>query len=423
MTVWAVDGAAGYGKTYRLMQMLEQVLTERPLQERQRVLALTYMHGSRRRLDARLRSVPGLHGHFECITVDSLAWRLRQRWRSLSETLGLPPPLAAAPTFEVECERAAVLLSQATVQRWMAASFPIVVVDEAQDLTVPRLSMVASLSTARILLAADEFQCLEASLRPNPLAQWLPTVCSPATLAKPQRTSVQALLDAATAIRNGAPPVARDKLKIMAGPSVPLASAMIASAIKWSGGGSVAVISPSLSGNFVREAVQRVQAGPCGKNKDIGPYRIRWEVSERDELAQYSAKLQLPQVCTISVAVEVLKAMPRSGPVQLTMDWLKRSMNLTGRSETTADEVMERLKKYVSLRRHHVNHSAVGLLAMTVHQAKNREFDGVIVMWPYTVKGDDEAKRRLLYNAITRARRWCTVIVQSKEMLGKSPFA
>jgi DNA helicase IV len=105
------------------------------------------------------------------------------------------------------------------------------------------------------------------------------------------------------------------------------------------------------------------------------------------------------------------------------VDWLKRIRNATGRNETTAAEVMERLKRYVTLRRHHASRFDGGLLAMTVHQAKNREFDGVVVMWPYTVKADDEGKRRLLYNAVTRARRWCTVIVQSPDMLKAAPFA
>lgn len=405
------------------MQMLEQALAEQPMKDGQRVLALTFMHGSRRRLDARLRLVPGLCGRYECITIDSLAWRLRQRWRSLGEFMGLPPPQATVPSFEIECELASKLLSQLIVQRWMAASFPIVVVDEAQDLTVPRLSMVASLSASQLFLAADEFQCLESSLRPNPLAQWLPTVCQPKSLPKPWRTNVQALLDAATAIRNGAPPVVQGKFRILPGPSFPLASALLASAIKWSGGGSVAVITPSLSGNYVSETVRRVQTGPCGKNKDIGPFQIHWEESEREEIAKYDGKLQLPEACSIPIALEQLSAMPRSGPVEQTMDWLKKLMNTTGKSETTAAEVMARLKRYVSMRRHHVVRYDAGLQAMTVHQAKNREFDGVVVMWPYTVKGDDEAKRRLLYNAVTRARRWCTVIVQSKDMLSHAPFA
>lgn len=60
---------------------------------------------------------------------------------------------------------------------------------------------------------------------------------------------------------------------------------------------------------------------------------------------------------------------------------------------------------------------------MTVQQAKNREFDGVIVIWPFQVGGDDEQKRRRLYNAVTRARRWCSVIVQNEVILKSPPFS
>lgn len=59
---------------------------------------------------------------------------------------------------------------------------------------------------------------------------------------------------------------------------------------------------------------------------------------------------------------------------------------------------------------------------MTIHQAKNREFDRVIVLWPHEVAGDDERKRRLAYNAITRARYEAIVIVQDEERVGCTPF-
>ena len=61
-------------------------------------------------------------------------------------------------------------------------------------------------------------------------------------------------------------------------------------------------------------------------------------------------------------------------------------------------------------------------MAMTIQQAKNREFDHVIVIWPYTIPDDDEQKRRLLYNAITRAQRSCQILVQAQELLNAPPF-
>ena len=45
MTLFAVEGAAGCGKTFRLMEALGEALGATPLKEGQRVLALTFMHG------------------------------------------------------------------------------------------------------------------------------------------------------------------------------------------------------------------------------------------------------------------------------------------------------------------------------------------------------------------------------------------
>jgi hypothetical protein len=59
----------------------------------ERVLALSFMHGARQRLDSRLREINGLSGRYRAVTVDSFAWRLVQRWRRLAASLGhaIPP--------------------------------------------------------------------------------------------------------------------------------------------------------------------------------------------------------------------------------------------------------------------------------------------------------------------------------------------
>jgi hypothetical protein len=64
---------------------------------------------------------------------------------------------------------------------------------------------------------------------------------------------------------------------------------------------------------------------------------------------------------------------------------------------------------------------------MTINQAKNREFDGVIILWPFEVGGDLDSQRRRLYNALTRAQRWAVVIVQDNpkgaSRLSVAPFS
>ncbi len=63
---------------------------------------------------------------------------------------------------------------------------------------------------------------------------------------------------------------------------------------------------------------------------------------------------------------------------------------------------------------------------MTIHQAKNREFASVLILWPMTLRDDGELQRRLLYNAVTRAKNAATVIVQdpapTNSRLARPPF-
>ena len=64
---------------------------------------------------------------------------------------------------------------------------------------------------------------------------------------------------------------------------------------------------------------------------------------------------------------------------------------------------------------------------MTINQAKNREFEGVILLWPIRVHEEIVSQRRKIYNALTRAKRWAIVIVQESgkgvARLEKPPFS
>jgi len=419
MTLFAVEGAAGCGKTFRLMEALGEALGATPLQEGQRVLALTFMHGARRRLNEKLRSVPGLKGRFECVTVDSFAWRLLRRWRGLATALGVQP---LRDQYDAQCDAAGVLLERSEVLGWAVASFPIVLVDEAQDLKPQRLRMLCALAqSARTLIAADEFQCLDAGLRPNPLIGWMRNACEPEVLNQVRRTNVQALLAAATAIRGGAAPVAGNGFRILAAQGVPVAAAMLASAIRWRGGGRVAVITPSLQGGFARNVVRRVCENSCGAQRN-GPYAIRWERSEQDETAALIDGFQLNGVASMTDALGALEALPQSGPVREACIWVRHQARAQGRTEFSRADIEAVITRQVAVRRQRYGTDNYDFAAMTVQQAKNREFEGVFVLWPYQIGGDAEHKRRLLYNALTRAQRWCTVVAQNADLLQAAPF-
>jgi hypothetical protein len=421
MTLFAVEGAAGCGKTFRLMAELGGTLVAIPLQDGQRVLALTFMHGARRRLNDKLRDMDGLRGRVGCVTVDSFAQRLVRRWRGLATALGVPT--LSADQYDAQCDAAGLLLERPEVVAWVAASFPVVLVDEAQDLEPQRLRMISALAgPTTLLLAADEFQCLDPALRPSPCAAWLRKACEPVALTKVHRTDVPDLLAAATAIRAGNAPTSARRFRILPAKGLPMAAVFLANAIAWRGCGNVGVITPSLRGAFARDVVERVCQRACGKHGN-GPYTIRWERSDDDEVKSLLAGLNLGDGATLTETVAAIRGLPESGAVRETINWVRRQARAAGVTSFARNDVAAVLASRVAMRRQRLGVDKTMFAAMTVQQAKNREFDGVVVLWPFQVGGDAEHKRRLLYNAITRARRWCTVIVQSEELLKSPPFA
>ena len=320
--------------------------------------------------------------------------------------------------------RHAILLEQPAVSSWAARSFPVVLVDEGQDLHPQRLRMLTSMpDVTDLLVAADEFQCLDPTLKPNPVISWMQATTQPQVLTQVHRTNVSGLLNAATAIRGGQAPVdVGQHFKVMVGATAPLAATMVSNAIGWHGGTrDVAIITPSRTGGFTQQVVDRV--GTTASNQGNGPYSIPWEGSDDDETRAITAGFNMDVETSGATALAALHLLPRLGPIQQTIAWVNRQMHAAGRTDFTRIEIETMIGRFVTMRRQHGGSPSRRFTAMTVHQAKNREFDGVVVIWPHTVAGSVDQKRRLLYNAVTRARKWCNVIVQSQNIRNAPPFS
>lgn len=419
MTIHAFTGGAGCGKTHMLMASLSAYLDATPLHSGQKVLALTFMHGSRRRLEERLGMLQSLRGRAECMTIDSFAWRLIRRWRSLTAALGF---VNIEPSeHERVCEAASALLKIKEVQSWVVMTFPILVVDEAQDMTVDRLGMVAGLANRlEVFVAADEFQCLSEELRPNPACVWLSQVCVPEELTQPHRTNVDELLNAARAIRAGEAPKSENYFKVALTPRSPLAGAWINSNLSWYGGGkSVAIITPML-GAFAIAALTWAAANKT--KKGAGPYSIPWEQSEAKAATDYLATIQLDNQADSPSIAAVLLAAGDARVASDVIEWLEIQRRTKAKVEFSRNEVEKIVAQSFAQRRQSQRSGVRGWKGMTVHGAKNREFDNVIVLWPAGVGGSDEQKRRLLYNAVTRAKERCIVLVQATAHISLPPF-
>lgn len=103
-------------------------------------------------------------------------------------------------------------------------------------------------------------------------------------------------------------------------------------------------------------------------------------------------------------------------------EWMNTQKRVRSKETFSKIEIEKNIKQAFSRKRRLPRADENNWRGMTVHGAKNREFDNVIVLWPAAVVGSDDHRRRLLYNAITRAKQRCLVLVQAKSCLNKPPF-
>ncbi len=420
-------GGAGTGKTTSLLRELENHLAANPLTPGQRVLALTFMHGSRHRLAERLAK-SSARRHCECMTLDRFAWEISRRWRSrLRAGGGLLPLDLEAPDYDATCEAAGKLLAVPDVAQWIAACYPVIVLDEFQDCSPVRLALAQSLhGRVTMLIAADDFQNLNLTDE-CPAVAWLRSlnVCEELTVNR--RTANADLIAAAQALRAGAPlpPGANQSLKLISAPSPAVAASFISQTIAPASGKDVVLLSATRSGSskWVGTVIELVMTKQYGQQK-AGPVPIKWE-STADSLAETTmAALGIADGNGQTGAAAIL-ALPRSPVATQLNRWVEHQRRVMGRAEFGAGEVRFQVKRAVQHVRSYGTLPKSGRSAMTIHQAKNREFPVVILLWPFQVVGDPALARRWLYNAITRAKRRAIVIVQDpkKKRLSAPPFA
>lgn len=424
MTLRFFEGPAGTGKTTRLFQELERVLDMRPLNVHQRVLALTKMHGSRRRMESRLRSARGVRGRYRCSTIDSFAWSVVRRWRSLARRKSASE--LAEDDYEQVCSLAGVLLSEENVARWVVRAFPVVAVDEFQDSKGGQLAMIRALSErATCIAAADDFQDLE-GVAPNPAVAWARDIGDRESLSEVHRTSASGLLEASQALREGRDfAMKASGLTVLGAQNHYVGASFVSKNLTWwSECADIAILTPvrCASSAFVRDLIARVEEKPIGEPR-VGPHRIPWEVSQEEECDRFVDGLGLPgdpkaEVCLDGFSGGVVEVATKG-----LHNWIDRQMRVAGRTAFKSGEIRREARRIHQRSRAHRRARDRGVRAMTIHQAKNREFHSVVVLWPYEVAGSAERQRRLLYNAITRAKYRVLVVVQNPNRLQQPPFA
>lgn len=442
MTFDFFEGAAGTGKTHNLVSCAGEIVQEGVLGEGHKLLALTFMNGSRRRLNARLGENPVFHRRFDCQTFDVLARTISARRRSLI-TPAMQQQADALSEFDGPCALAAGLLENEAVRGWMARSYPLILVDEAQDLDEYRMRVLQGLSPAcRILAAADAFQCLHNGRDTAPLMLWLESAGQTHRLTQVRRTTKQGLLAAALAVREG-----RDVKTVLTartaqnrtswnGTGFRLQDAVATQAntglLAWTIAndiaqrqGPVAILTPDGSNAIIRAALATVQTRQWTRPNGgtFGPYPHMWDRHDNEEADALLADVTLPEGASCADLRALLTPLTGHAPIAQAISRMDRLRRAHGQVSFTAAQVTEYVRESVRNRSRRGFRPERGHLVMTIQRAKNREFPNVIVLWPHTATGSPEHLRKLLYNGITRAQTHCTVIVLGQNRLQAPPFA
>lgn len=442
MTFDFFEGAAGTGKTHNLVGRAEEIVGEGALGEGHKLLALTFMNGARRRLDARLGENPAFRRRFDCQTFDVFARTLAARRRSLI-TANMQAQVEALGEFDGPCALAAGLLENEAVQKWVARSFPLILVDEVQDLDEHRMRVLQGLApSCRVVAAADAFQCLHNGRDTAPLMGWLEGAGQTHHLTLVRRTNQQGLLAAALAVREGRDMKAvlsantfnnrtswnGSGFRLLDAPATNANHALLTWAIANDMAqrqGPVVILTPDAGNAIVRAALNTLQTKQHTRKNGstFGPYPHTWDRHDHEEADALLADVVLPETASCADLRVLLTPLIGHAPIAQAVSRMDRLRRAHGQGAFTEAQVKEFVREAARNRSRLGFRQQRGHLAMTIQRAKNREFPNVIVLWPHTATGSAEHLRRLLYNGITRAQNHCTVIVLGQNRMNAPPFA
>jgi superfamily I DNA/RNA helicase len=429
----AVVGQAGTGKTTWLMDKANELAPRLLTEEHHTLLAITRMHGSRRRVQAKLREAyPSIRSTVS--TIDGFALSILNRWRT---ALGYSRPIHAVDgdvdfvdsifgtnaDFVRVLTSATKLLESPTIRRVISESYPLILIDEFQDCWGPLLNFVKALAEcSTLLLAADDFQLLNSEIEGCPAIEWVKTLEERAIAVVEEltfchRTSKPEILEAARCLRNGEQSNKRT-VSVVSCPNPKMAAWKIVDALllkfymkDWDG--ACAIIFPS-NDNYIKKVMDSCSAYAQGYNRP--PLTYHKEMSQDQHV-----QLVLKDIGFEEKRAQCIYSCDTSNPTgQQVIECVREQVKLRGLPDVTEKIVVSYAERIVHRHRSYSPKEPKRVL-VTVHGAKNREFDNVIVLWPYRVR--EEMKRRLLYNAITRARKHCMVLLQLKAKDAESDSA
>jgi gamma-glutamylcyclotransferase (GGCT)/AIG2-like uncharacterized protein YtfP len=209
-------------------------------------------------------------------------------------------------------------------------------------------------------------------------------------------------------------------------PKADVAASYISKTIWPASGKNVVLLSPAkpASSPWVRKIVELVGKNKYGDRKEIGPVAIHWEASSESIETAAFAELGIGAGDGL-IDASAIQSLARSPLASRLRRWAEYQRRVLGQTKFSAAALRAQVRRALHQMRAFGPTPSTSRRAMTIHQAKNQEFPVVIILWPFEVKGEPIRLRRLLYNAVTRAKRRAIIIVNDpkKDRLGLPPFA
>lgn len=440
MNIFYFEGAAGTGKTYSLIDSLKNHVRDNPLKEHQKVLALTFMHGSRRRLENKLFGVSEIGKKFDCLTFDSFAWEIVQRWKDLLVEIQVVEKDIPSNKYDKICFEASNLLGKKCIQKWISQTYPLIIIDEVQDLSKSRFGILQGLSLNSVLfVAGDAFQSLDEDNDSSDFLKWLRKNGNYKNLTKIERTDDIGLLQVSANLRNGDDFLALmtednwglclGNFKLITVPSWQMLAWHIGFEFHRFKHQEFAVLTLSNSESVVENALLRVRTETQNLNKKrgttFGPFSEIIKVKRNDDIANdCMTSVDVKDTNVIDDLIFNCQKITDKSMSTSLLNWLIKRRRI-GHTECSGEDLFEKTLSIYRNQRIYRRTKNITKQVMTIHQAKNREFNHVILLWTFGIASDAsiEYQRRLLYNAITRAKVSCTVILLQSDRLNKQPFS
>ena len=371
---------------------------------------------------------------FRIETIASLALAITNRGRRFIGESRLIVPCRDLPDSDDSalwvkvdqcCRWAPCVLKHPSAREMTRNSFPFAVIDELQDCRGDELDFVKELyKCVPVVAAGDEFQDICGDGQSAPAMSWASGCFEVRDLGeRSKRTDNHRILNTASALRgNASAPQPRVEAIIV--PTDALAGTAIAMKVKSGWRGSAALVAYSPKQPFYRKTLQFLRTG--NKSGKVGPLPFTFIEGESTSLDRLEVDVRKAMSGT-SCGVD--QPLPVGLPHEVVADWdtCKLRARRRGRNQWTQTDLLNESSRQAHIRRS-FGSPLSGRIALSVHSAKNQEWSNVFVLWAQEMfggKSNEEYRKRILYNAITRAGRNCCVIVRGRsrnEVLAQNPL-